>query len=199
MPLRRPPFPRRTRGPLHRPARPGVPGVVHQALMRANRAMATGAHADAARIYGRLADEAKRRGRLRPGVAMDLEAVRAHLAAGDYDGAQHRATHALIWLLDAHKLPWQICNAVDRIATAMERAGAVGEAGAFRARVVGILETHGYRWEDLLAGPPAGTRPTGRLPAACPACAAPLRSDELEWLEPDRVQCTYCGSVVLAE
>lgn len=37
-------------------------------------------------------------------------------------------------------------------------------------------------------------RPT--LPAQCPSCAAPLRPDDVEWLDKETAECGYCGNVV---
>ena len=35
-----------------------------------------------------------------------------------------------------------------------------------------------------------------RLPAECPNCAGPVRSDEVEWIDAVSAACTYCGSVL---
>jgi len=37
-----------------------------------------------------------------------------------------------------------------------------------------------------------------RLPASCPFCGAPLRSDQVEWIDERRARCAYCGSPVKA-
>jgi hypothetical protein len=39
---------------------------------------------------------------------------------------------------------------------------------------------------------PAGKRPV--LPTHCPSCGAPLRPDEVEWLDNVTAECGYCGS-----
>jgi hypothetical protein len=38
-----------------------------------------------------------------------------------------------------------------------------------------------------------------RLPALCPHCDGPLRSDEGQWLDSDTMLCMYCGTPVRAE
>jgi hypothetical protein len=48
-------------------------------------------------------------------------------------------------------------------------------------------------------GPPARQPQRGHLPPACPQCGAPLRSDEVEWIDARSVECVYCGSVVRTE
>jgi len=72
--------------------------------------------------------------------------------------------------------------------------------------VEALLADHGHTWGDIPdvpegapGGQGAALQSRGRLPAQCPTCYAPLRTDEVEWVEADRVVCTYCGSVVLTE
>lgn len=36
----------------------------------------------------------------------------------------------------------------------------------------------------------------GRLPGRCPQCGAPLRSDQVEWVDAQSAECPYCGGVV---
>ena len=40
--------------------------------------------------------------------------------------------------------------------------------------------------------------PTSRLPETCPACNAPTRSDEVDWINASRAECDYCGNVMSA-
>jgi hypothetical protein len=44
------------------------------------------------------------------------------------------------------------------------------------------------------AGQPSFTL---RLPADCPRCGAPVRSDEVEWIDVGSIVCSYCGGVIL--
>jgi len=202
MVFRRRPFRPRRPGPGRGPRQPAVPPMVRHALEHARRAMQEGAPDKAAGIYVRLADEAYARGRIRPGVQMDIEATRAFLAAEKFDRARARALHALEYLLAAGKLPYRARPAVERVAAAITAQGDEDSARAFRQRVEALLEAYGHSWNELtdvpVDGPRSrGGRARGRLPAQCPACAAPLRSDEVEWVEDDRAMCTYCGSMVL--
>jgi len=34
------------------------------------------------------------------------------------------------------------------------------------------------------------------LPAKCSACGAPIRPDDVTWLDPQTAECPYCGSVL---
>lgn len=77
----------------------------------------------------------------------------------------------------------------------------------FGARTVSELTEHGLKDEaaeietwlkSLLPQMPALETPAGRsvLPVHCPACGAPLRPDEVEWLDEVTAGCGYCGSPV---
>ena len=176
-----------------------VPPQVRLALQRARRMVESGRSDEAAAIYERLADRAYEDDRLRAAVQMDLEATRAWLQAAQLVGAQKRALHALDALLDRGRMPQLVMPVVERIAHAIEAQGSPEDAADFRAQVDARLKAHEAILEDGegVAGRPGSHR--GRLPEQCPTCYAPLRSDEVEWLEPDRAQCAYCGAVVLTE
>ena len=201
--FRRRPLRLRRLGAGRGPRLQAVPPMVRHALEHAQRAMQEGVPDKAASIYVRLADEAYAHERIRPGVQMDIEATRAYLAAEEFERAQARALHALEYLMAAGKLPYRVKPAVERIAAAMAAQGAEDAAHAFRQRVEALLEAYGHSWDeftDASVGDPRsrGGRLRGRLPAQCPSCTAPLRSDEVEWVDDDRAMCTYCGSTVLA-
>ena len=193
----------RSRRPGRGPRQPAVPPMVRHALEHAQRAMQEGVPDKAASIYVRLADEAHADGRIRSGVQMDIEATRGYLVAEEFDRAQARALHALEYLMAAGKLPYRVKPALERVGAAMAAQGAEDAAQAFRQRVEALLEPYGHSWDELGDAPVGdprfrGGRLRGRLPAQCPSCTAPLRSDEVEWVEDDRATCTYCGSIVLA-
>lgn len=179
--------------------RTAVPPQVRRALQRAQRMLDTGRCAEAAAIYERLADRAYAGERLRAGVQMDLEATRAWLRAERLEAAQVRALHALDALLARDRLPGLVMPIVERIADAMEAKGNPEAASDFREQVNARLEAHETSLGDALGAPGRVSGHRGRLPDQCPSCYAPLRTDEVEWLEPDRAQCSYCGNVVLTE
>jgi len=183
---------------------PAVPPMIRRALAHAHQALVAGRPDEAARIYTRLADEAYARGRDRAGLQMDLETVRALLAAGDFGGAADQGLRALERLLAEGRLPARTRPVVVRIEQAMIDQGAQEAAQDFRRRVEELLTAHGHTWDSIpdlpqRSGAASGSTDRGRLPAQCPTCYAPLRTDEVDWVEADRAQCTYCGSIVLAE
>jgi hypothetical protein len=42
---------------------------------------------------------------------------------------------------------------------------------------------------------PAASGPL-RLPAACSQCGAPVRGDEVEWIDSSSAECTFCGAII---
>ncbi len=39
-------------------------------------------------------------------------------------------------------------------------------------------------------------KPAGQLPGACPKCGAPVRSDQVEWVDANSAECDFCGAVI---
>lgn len=173
-----------------------VPPIVRAALERAHALTAAGDFSGAAAIYARLAEEAYARARPRPGVQMDLAAGHSWLQAGDCAQAEACARHALHYLLPARR-PGPALALVEQIVQTLTAQGHGAEAQRLQAEVAALLQGAGLEAGGPAAAPPAP--PAGRLPAACPACGAPLRPAELEWVEADRAACAYCGTIILTQ
>ncbi len=192
--MRRRPF--RLRPLRPRPVRPRVPPVVRRALAKAQRLVADRKFREAAAIYDRLAQEAYARGRLRPGLHMDLEAGRAYLQAADVNQAQERARRATQNALQITR-PGLVLPLVGEITRHLEAQGDPEAARHFREGIEALLQEQRSAPGGFIGEPRRAPRKT--LPGHCPACHAPLRPDEVEWLADDRVSCPFCGSVVVAE
>ena len=193
--MRRRPF--RLRPLRPRPVRPRVPPVVRRALAQAQRLVAAGKFNEAAAIYDRLAQEAYARGRRRPGLHMDLEAGRAYLQAADVDQAQKRARRATQNALQIAR-PGLVMPLVEEITRHLEAQGDPEAARRFREEIKALLQEQRIATGGF-TGEPQQRVPRKTLPGHCPACHAPLRPDEVEWLADDRVSCPFCGSVVVAD
>ncbi len=192
--MRRRPF--RLRPLRPRPVRPRIPPVVQRALAEAQRLIASGKFREAAAIYDRLSQEAYARGRLRPGLHMDLEAGRAYLQAADVDQAQKRARRAVQNALQIAR-PGLVMPLVEGITRHLEAQGDPEAARSFREEIEALLQEQRVAPGGFIGEPRRAPRKT--LPGHCPACHAPLRPDEVEWLADDRVSCPFCGSVVVAD
>jgi predicted DCC family thiol-disulfide oxidoreductase YuxK len=147
-------------------------------LMEANRLFAAGQYSEAARLFAQLAEQAETNGNLRRAANLHLEGARSWLLANDGQAAVAQARAAL---------------------QLFQQIGRVGRAAAVYQRVVAELRARGMNAEaDALerdfraqfsdavpmAGPASGPAPSrGRLPAKCPQCGGPVRSDEVEWID----------------
>ena len=89
-------------------------------------------------------------------------------------------------------------------------AGCTARAWVLLARMLEVLERKHY-YEQAVELRAQGTvllgakskdavsPPQARLPAKCLSCYAPLRADEVEWVDAQSAECVYCGAVVRAE
>ncbi len=177
-------FRRPFRRMLRRPMLPANPIVV-QAVARANQLLANGNAAEAAQIFARLAQEAESRGR--PKLAANGHAQAAHAFAHARDEANTlaHARIALNWFLQLQMLG-RAANFFGAITQALRATGM--KAAAELQKEFG----------DRVASAPT-IAPRGRLPGKCPQCAAPVRSDEVDWIDNDSAECNYCGSVMQTE
>jgi len=108
------------------------------------------------------------------------------------------------------KQPQQAVESLERGLGLFATRGQTGKVANFGARVVAELKQHGFPAEaqqltdylrDLAPGFEAsasGSTPAKQplLPTHCPGCGAPVRPDEVEWLDSSTAECAFCGSPV---
>lgn len=172
-----------------RPRNRGLRGAARpplRRLRRAHRLLAVGEAEAAARIFERLGRAAQSRG-LFQAAPLLLEAGMAFLQAGDQGRALELIEGGLGLIADNPGGP-RAAPAVRRALRALEGHGMGGEADRLRAELLGD------RFPIPSAGPgnPRSQARSG-LPAACPHCGGPVRPEELEDLQSERIYCLYCG------
>ncbi len=176
-----------------------VPPMIQAALQEAQRLLPA-APFQAALIYETLAHEAYTHERWRPGLHMDLAAARAFLEANELDYAQRSARRALRYALQLAR-PALVFSLFNEIADQFEAHGDAAGAQRFRDEFDALVRERRGDITELPLAPeavPVLYQRRRALPAKCPACAAPIYPDEVEWLAEDRVVCSFCGSVVVA-
>jgi hypothetical protein len=146
----------------------------------------------AAVIFDQLSREAYAQGRIWVGVQMTTSAVQAWLAARNPEAARQ---HVL------------------QVAQQMAGMGR-GEQAARWMQMIVMLFDQDYpqvgqqlrqELRALLGNPPAATPTVSpaasqrSLPAQCPSCGAPVRPNDVKWVGADRVECAYCGTIILAK
>jgi tetratricopeptide (TPR) repeat protein len=187
----RPGRPFRRPGPALFGARFALGAGLLPVLMEANRLFAAGQPAEAAQLFIQLAEKAEANGNLRRAARLYLEATRSLLQAGDTQSALAHARTAL-------QLFTQIGNfgraeaVYQHILRELRARGLTAEADA--------LERHlQEQFGEATDAPEPAPAPRGRLPAKCPQCGGPVRSDEVDWIDEHSAECLYCGSVVPTE
>jgi hypothetical protein len=175
------------------PARPLAPGPI-RALANANQFFAAGQYAPAARQYEMLANAASA-SRLPFAPRLFFQAARANWRAGQIPQGMQLLHTGLGILLAAGALGRvrQISmSAMDEL----QQLGHPQEAEEVKKFLANVPEA--ARPSDVSSAAPAqAAHPS--LPTNCPQCGAVVRSDEVEWIDDQTVECAYCGSPIRPE
>jgi hypothetical protein len=170
--------------PLRRAFAPDVPPL----LRRANQALSAGNFVEAANSYEQLARAAEARGGPRAPLFY-IQAGRCKLLAGrTVDGLEYLERG--LGLLAARAQQAKATRLGQRILRDLNARGLKPEAERITAYLDEIIP--GF------SASPGALNPIAHpaLPAHCPGCGAPLRPDEVEWLDDSTAACDYCGSPV---
>lgn len=182
------PFLRRP-GPGRRP--PLNPRLAQ--LYQANQLAEEGRPHEAAPLYAQLAQAAQTHQMPRRAVNLYRRAGECYSQAGQPAAALSEARAALDMLLAiGQRQP--AAHFLRHFTTMLDQRGYATEADTLRREYQSRLPL-----AEGVERPAPTTTARGRLPAACPHCAAPLRSDEVEWIDAHSVECAYCGNVIPTE
>ncbi|MGE5072635.1 MAG: hypothetical protein ACM3MF_04335 [Anaerolineae bacterium] len=173
--------------PLRRALAPDIPPL----LRRANQMLAAGNYAEAASAYEQLARAAEARGGPRAPFFY-MQAGRSQILGGRTSEGVEQVQRGL-GLFAMRGQQFKAVNTGSRIIQELEARGLHREA----KQVDDYLEelVPGFAEEDTPASKTASAR-RPLLPTHCPGCGAPLRPDEVEWLDEATAACEYCGSPV---
>lgn len=158
---------------------PNIPPI----LQEANMAFEKGEYGRAAEQYDKLARVADARGGPRAPLFL-LQAGRARIYAGQAALGLPSIKRGLELLVERGQL--QRAHHVGmRVVNELKERGLEVEATN--------IEIHlGTLMPKSFSAEPEAKRPT--LPTHCPTCGAPLRPNEVEWLDEVTAECGYCGS-----
>ncbi len=182
------------RRPIAARWRPGrAPGPIAEAallrLRQAHARMAEGDYAQAATLFGELADSAAVHG-LPRAPQLALQAGRAWLLAGDMQRSLPRLRQGLTLLVETGQ-PGRLPAAAGRVLGELRARGHPAEAESLEAELRALVPGL------ALATMPAAPGPTRRrLPAKCPSCGGSVRPDAVQWLDDNTAECEYCGSTI---
>jgi len=172
-----------------RPFKRGLGSNAPQNVQRANALMAEGKYMDAAGLF----EEMARINESRIGRApfMHLRAGEALSLAGELDQGLDQFKLGMSQLAEVEK--WQpLHNTGQRFINELRKAGHPQEA----QEIVDYLK-------QVQSTMPQGSLETiphrAVLPAKCTGCGAPVRPDEVKWLDDVTAECSFCGSTLRAE
>ncbi len=183
---------RRGRRPIGRVWSPLEPNA-RQELMRANRLMEIGDFKNAAALYEKLAHMVQNLGRVRQAAHLYVQAARARLLGGQVQPVEDLLKQGL---------------------SIFAQAGFWGPFERVGNRAVGELQQHNQpqiaddltKWmQGLLKSRPVNAAPEGKissprsLPLKCPSCGANIKPNDVDWIDEQRAECNYCGSILAAE
>lgn len=168
---------------------PDVPPM----LQRANNFMANGDYVNAAAAFDELARAAEGRGGPRAPI-FHLQAGRAHILANQNTTGMQSFKHAFDLLAQRGQFP-RLQQVGTRVVSELKERGLMKEATEVEALVKGLLPPKSAG--SFTIPETQAKRPI--LPTHCPACGAPVRPDEVEWLDEATAECAFCGSPVREE
>ena len=157
-------------------------------LQEANFNFDKGEYGRAAELYERIAQAADARGGPRAPILL-LQAGRSRIYAGQTVQGMPSLKRGLELLAQRGQLH-KLQNAGSRVVLELKERGLTKEAAEIEAVLKGVAPSM----------PVAETQPAPAkkpiLPIHCPSCGAPVRPDEVEWLDEVTAECGYCGSPI---
>jgi hypothetical protein len=163
-----------------------------RSLQRVQRLILVGRFGQAAALLAGLANQVETAGRPRAAAELHARAAHCYVEGGIASAALAEASSALL---------------------SFKGAGMSGRFTRFDANITRKMQAHGmqagvealraqFGAEEIEFKPELQAAAPGRrliLPAACPQCGAPVRGDEVEWIDEHSVECAYCGAVIEAQ
>jgi hypothetical protein len=153
--------------------------------------LAAGNYAEAASAFEQLARAAEARAGPRAPFFY-MQAGRSQVLAGRTANGVEQLMRGL-GLFAMRGQQFKAVNTGTRIVKELEARGLGREADQVAHYLADLVP--GFDGDAAPASRPASPhRPL--LPTHCPGCGAPLRPDEVEWLDDVTAACEYCGSPV---
>jgi hypothetical protein len=178
---------------MFRGGRRGFTPDIPPMLQRANEFMAIGDYQSAAIAFEQLARAAEGRGGPRAPI-FHMQEGRARIMAGRNNAGVMAFKHGLDLLAQRGEFQ-RLFNTGTRITGELNERGLASEAAEIETWFKALLPANSTG--DFTPEAASGKKPI--LPTHCPACGAPVRPDEVEWLDDVTAECVFCGSPVRGE
>jgi hypothetical protein len=170
---------------FRRQIRKSLPQNIPPILQEANFAFSKGEYGAAAELFEQIARAADGRGGPRAPLFY-LQAGRARILGGQTELGLPSLRRGLELLAERQQYH-RLSEAGKRTIRELQERGLNEEASAIETWLTTNLPS-------AFAAKAPSQRPV--LPTHCPSCGAPIRPDEVEWLDNATAECGYCGSPV---
>jgi hypothetical protein len=160
-----------------------------QIAMKANQLYSNGQAAEAAPLFARLAQDLEDSHHPRRAANLHTQAAHAFVDSHNESSGLEQSRRALALFIQ-YQMVERTPRFYGNITQKMSRLGMKDAAESLQKEFGG------------LAGPMSTTRTLSRierygsLPPDCTQCGAPLRSDEVDWIDDQTVECAYCGGLI---
>ncbi len=175
------------RRPIRRAVRRmGVSAVAQNEVLRANQLLQLGQFVPAAEAFMHLARQMERFGKPRQAANLHAQAALAWAKAGIEERATNQANIAFS--------QFTLLGMQQRIA---EFKAEFDQTLHPRKPVQeGNVEAAPVRPAMPAAAVLPAVQQRGKLPATCTQCGAPVRADEVEWIDDTSAECEFCGAIL---
>lgn len=155
-------------------------------VMRANQLLQSGRFDQAAMEYFQLANKLERIGKPRQSANMHAQAALAWAKAGNEERALNQANIALrqFTLLRMPRRIYEFKTEFEQTLHPGKTANPVPPAPELEYSAIKVAATPGVKTLR------------GKLTEVCPKCGAPVRSDEVEWIDDTSAECDFCGAII---
>ncbi|MCL4486924.1 MAG: zinc ribbon domain-containing protein [Chloroflexi bacterium] len=168
-------------------ARPGA--ALAAANAQVQQMIANGRAAQAAEMLTQMCAQAEANRRPRLAANLHAQAARVFVLSKDERSASKHARLALDQFIALNMTP-RAARFYANLVREMNEGG-MASAHALESEYSGRLGSF-----IRAAGQPAAR---GRLPAKCPNCGAPAKSDQVDWIDSQSAECAFCGGVIQTE
>ncbi|MBC8333790.1 MAG: tetratricopeptide repeat protein [Anaerolineales bacterium] len=178
------------RRPFRRPFRRGGPRRVPPELRRANELMEAGHFTQAAEAFEIIARRADaRRGPRAP--QFHFRTGQAYILAGKVESGMPHIKKALAFF--SARSQWEPLYRFGQ--RAVDKLNDLGHT----TQAEEIADYLSNNLPEKTAHTQRTSHKKATLPTHCPGCGAPLRADEVDWIDDHTAECIYCSSPVRGE
>ena len=173
----------------------GVPfaPIVRRQIFEANQLLQSGQYVQAGDAFSGLASQAKENGHPRRAANLNTQAAHAYIDGKNENLALTQSRSALTL--------FQQLGMVDRAAQFWRNIQNHLQRAGMSSALASLRQEFGSKIDLTPLQKPVAPSPAkqGHLPAQCPGCGAPVRTDEVEWVDEQSAECPFCGSILISE